>query len=211
MTSTSRMLFAFSRDGAVPGAQYWSRLNAKRVPVNAVVISAIVAVLLTLPALFKVNVGTEDAPILVPVAFYAVVSIGVVGLYVAFAVPIYYRWRAGNTFRQGAWNLGTKWRWLAPLAIAEIAVTSIVALLPTLKAGMPGDPDFAWTAVNYTPIVVLGALVLLWIGWHTSAKHWFTGPKMTVDLPAGVSAADEIAAEHHGQSLHQGESTDPRP
>src|SRR5207302_11481778 len=33
LTSCTRMLFAFSRDGAVPGGKYWSRLNANRVPV----------------------------------------------------------------------------------------------------------------------------------------------------------------------------------
>ena len=29
------MLFAFSRDGAVPGHQLWSRLNSHRVPLAA--------------------------------------------------------------------------------------------------------------------------------------------------------------------------------
>ena len=29
MTSCSRMLFAFSRDGAVPGHKHWSRLSSK--------------------------------------------------------------------------------------------------------------------------------------------------------------------------------------
>jgi amino acid transporter len=211
MTSTSRMLFAFSRDGAVPGSQYWSKLNSNKVPVNGVIVSAVVAVLLTLPALFKVNIGTEDAPIIVPVAFFAVVSIGVVGLYVAFAVPIYYRWRAGSSFRQGSWNLGNKWRWMAPLAVAEIVVTSLFALLPTVKAGNPFDADFSWQSVNYTPIVVLGAMLILWVGWHTSAKKWFTGPEVTVDLPEGVSAADEIAAEHHGTTLHPGHPDYPGP
>ncbi|WP_363094057.1 amino acid permease [Pseudonocardia sp. 73-21] len=36
MTSTTRMLFAFSRDGAVPGGTYWAKLNASRVPVYGV-------------------------------------------------------------------------------------------------------------------------------------------------------------------------------
>ncbi len=36
MTSTTRMLFAFSRDGAVPGHRYWSHLTAKRVPIFGV-------------------------------------------------------------------------------------------------------------------------------------------------------------------------------
>jgi amino acid transporter len=211
MTSTSRMLFAFSRDGAVPGAQYWSKLSANRVPVNGVIISAIVAVLLTLPALFKVNIGTDAEPVYLPIAFFAVVSIGVVGLYVAFAIPIFLRWRAGDAFKQGAWNLGTKWRWMAPIAIAEIAVTSVVALFPTAPAGNPFGDDFSWKAVNYTPIVVIGALVALWIGWHLSAKKWFTGPKMTIDLPEGVTAADEIAMEHHGKTAHGGQEHDWKP
>ncbi|TPG16144.1 amino acid permease [Pedococcus bigeumensis] len=181
MTSTTRMLFAFSRDGAVPGSRLWSKLSAKRVPVNGVILSAVVAVLLTLPALVKVNIGSADAPIYVPIAFFAVVSIGVVGLYVAFAIPIYFRWRMGEAFQQGSWNLGSKWRWLAPLAIVEIIVTSVVAMLPTVNTGNPFDKDFAWKFVNYTPIVVLGAMALLWVFWHVSAKKWFTGPRQTVD------------------------------
>ncbi len=97
MTSCSRMLFAFSRDGAVPGSRYWSKLSANRVPVYGVVLTAVIAIILTSPALVKVDIG--GAP--VPVAFFAVVSIGVVGLYVAFAIPIYYRWKAGRQLRAG--------------------------------------------------------------------------------------------------------------
>ncbi|MBW8802145.1 MAG: hypothetical protein JF597_54125 [Streptomyces sp.] len=89
--------------------------------------------------------------------------------------------------------------------MAEIAVTSFIALLPTSSLGAPWYKGFGWSSmkyVNYTPIVVLGALLLLWIGWHTSAKKWFTGPKMTIDLPEGVTAADEIALEHQGKTAH---------
>ena len=70
-------------------------------PANGVIVSAVIAAIITLPALVAVDVN--GAP--VPVAFFAVVSIGVVGLYLAFAVPIYFRWRAGDTFEPGSWNL----------------------------------------------------------------------------------------------------------
>ena len=109
MTSTTRMLFAFSRDGAVPGGQYWSKLNANRVPVYGVMLSAVIAIILTLPALVKVDIG--GAP--VPVAFFAVVSIGVIGLYVAFAIPIFLRWKAGDNFTPGGWTLGAKYKWMS--------------------------------------------------------------------------------------------------
>jgi amino acid transporter len=201
MTSTTRMLFAFSRDGAVPGSAYWSRLNKNRVPVYGVVLSAVVAIALTAPALVKVDIN--GAP--VPVAFFAVVSIGVVGLYVAFAIPIFLRWRAGSRFTPGGWTLGAKYKWMCVVAVAEIAVTSVIALLPTSAAGAPWYKGFGWSSfkfVNYTPIIVLGALFALWVGWHLSAKKWFTGPKMTIDLPEGVSAADEIRLEHQGTTGH---------
>ncbi len=202
MTSTTRMLFAFSRDGAVPGAQYWSRLNKNRVPVYGVILSAVVAVILTAPALVKVDIN--GAP--VPVAFFAVVSIGVVGLYVAFAIPIWLRWRAGDSFQGGGWTLGRKYKWMCLVAVAEIAVTSVIAILPTSSAGAPWYKGFGWSSlkfVNYTPIVVFGLLFALWVGWHLSAKKWFTGPKMTIDLPPDVSSAAEIALEHHGETAHQ--------
>jgi amino acid transporter len=201
MTSTTRMLFAFSRDGAVPGSRYWSKLNKNRVPVYGVVASAIIAVLLTAPALVKVDIN--GAP--VPVAFFAVVTIGVVGLYVAFAIPIFLRWRAGSNFTPGAWTLGKRYKWMCVVAVAEIAITSIIALLPTSTLGAPWYPGFGWSSmkyVNYTPLVLGFALLALWVGWHVSAKKWFTGPKMTIDLPPGLSAADEIALEHQGKSGH---------
>ena len=96
-TSASRMLFAFSRDRAVPGHQLWSKISKNRVPANGVMITAVLAAIITLPALVPVDVN--GAP--VPVAFFAVVSIGVVGLYLCFTVPIYLRWRMGDDFEVG--------------------------------------------------------------------------------------------------------------
>jgi amino acid transporter len=194
MTSTTRMLFAFSRDGAVPGSRYWSKLNTNRVPVYGVILSAVVAVIITLPALVKVDIN--GAP--VPVAFFAVVSIGVVGLYVAFAIPIWLRWKAGDDFKPGGWTLGRKYKWMCLVAVAEIAITSIIALLPTSSLGAPWYKGFGWSSlkyVNYTPILVGGALLLLWIFWHLSAKRWFTGPRMTIGTPPGAPAVSEFGVE----------------
>ncbi len=189
LTSCSRMLFAFSRDRAIPGARYWSSLTRSRVPANGVVLAAVVAAIITLPALVSVNGA--------PIAFFAVVSIGVVGLYVCFAIPIFLRWRMGSAFRVGKWNLGRHYKWINALALIEIALTSIVAIFPTAHSGIPWANDFSWAGVNYTPLLIGGALILLWIYWHLSVKKWFTGPKTTIDLPAGVSTAQEIDLEQH--------------
>jgi amino acid transporter len=171
MTSTSRMLFAFSRDGAVPGSRLWSKVNANGTPRNAV-----------LPALYKSPSGA-------PTAFYAVVSIGVLGLYLAFAIPIWLRWRAGDAWKPGPWTLGRKYKWMCLLAVGEIVITSIYFILPFAPAGVPFADGFTWTAVNYAPIVMVVLLVGLWVGWHTTAKHWFTGPRITLDTPPAASTS----------------------
>ena len=42
----------------------------------------------------------------VPFAFFAVVSITVIGLYIAYVIPIFLRWRKGDDFEPGPWTHG---------------------------------------------------------------------------------------------------------
>ena len=159
MTSASRMTFAFSRDGAIPGSKRWSALSASRVPANAVMLVGVVAAIVTLPALIKVNIGTADAPLIIPVAFYAVTSIAVIGLYVAFAIPIWLRFRHGDKFEVGSWNNGNKYKWMNPIAVAEIVIVSVYLMMPFVPGAVPFSDDFEWKFVNYAPIVTIGAVV----------------------------------------------------
>ncbi|CUR57674.1 putative amino acid/polyamine transporter [metagenome] len=181
MTSASRMTFAFSRDGAIPGSQLWSKLSGSKVPANAVLLVAVVAAIITLPALIEVNIGTAEEPLIVPTAFYAVVSVAVIGLYLAFLIPIWLRWRMGDAFQAGSWNNGAKYKWMNLVAVIEIAIISIYFILPFVPQGNPFGDAFSWKFVNYAPILTFGALILLVIWWQVSAKKWFTGPKVTID------------------------------
>jgi amino acid transporter len=181
LTSASRMTFAFSRDRAIPASQIWSKLSAKRVPANGVIGVAVAAAVVTLPALIEVNVGTEDAPLIIPVAFFAVTSIAVIGLYVAFAIPIWLRWKMGDAFEPGEWNNGSKYKWMNLIAVAEIVIVSLYLMMPFVPGAVPFSDDFSWKFVNYAPIVTVGAVILLAIWWKTSAKHWFKGPIHNID------------------------------
>ncbi|MFT4010126.1 MAG: amino acid permease [Nocardioidaceae bacterium] len=186
MTSASRMTYAFSRDGAIPGSSHWSQLTADRVPAKAVGLVAVVAAIVTAPALIEVNIGTADAPLVIPVAFYAVTSIAVIGLYLSFAIPIFLRWRHGDKFEVGSWNNGAKYKWMNPIAVAEIVIVSLYLMMPFVPGAVPFSDDFEWKFVNYAPIVTLGVLLIITIWWETSAKKWFTGPKQTID-PAEIA------------------------
>ena len=177
MTSCSRMLFAFSRDGAVPGHKHWSRLERaagaggrgdphrrdRHHPHRPGPDPA----------------WTSTAPP-VPMAFYAVVSIGVIGLYWCFAIPIWHRWRLGDKFQQGDWNLGTKYKWLCGhRPHRRGAGARSWPSCPRRTSASRGRTGFALKYVNYTIIVVPVAMIALWIYWHASVKKWFTGPRST--------------------------------
>ena len=174
LTSASRMTFAFSRDGAIPGSKWLATVNkTTKIPANAVIFVTAIGIIITLPALHSVG-G-------VPVAFLAVVSIAVIGLYLAFLIPIYLRWRMGDAFEPGSWTNGSKYKWMNLIAIVEIGIISIYFILPFTPTGVPGNADFAWSSVNYAPILTIGTLIVLGVWWKVSAKKWFTGPKHTID------------------------------
>jgi amino acid transporter len=171
VTSASRMMFAFSRDRAVPGSQLWRKVSANRVPVNAVIAIAVLAWALMIPTLANGAIG-----------YLVGTSIAVIGLYIAFALPIILRIRAGSRFQAGAWTLGRHYRWVAPVAVAWIAVVCVLFLLPVSPKGVPGAADFDWNVVNYAPLTV-GAALVGFGGWYLiSARRWFTGPVRDADV-----------------------------
>ena len=103
---------------------------------------AVAAAIVTLPALIEVNIGTEEAPLIIPVAFYAVTSIAVIGLYLAFAIPIWLRWRMGDAFEPGSWNNGAKYKWMNLIAVVEIVVVSLYLMMPFVPGAVPFSDDF---------------------------------------------------------------------
>lgn len=174
VTAGSRMLFAFSRDRAVPGHKVWTKLDKNRNPSNAAIGLGVAAAILTLPALYSPKGSV------VPIAFFAVTSVAVIGLFAGFAIPIYLRWKAGDSFEAGEWNLGKKYKWMAPIAVTEIAIISIVFCLPTTPAGVWGSKDFLWTSAQYAPIALFIVVGGAYLWWHLGAKKTFKGPVKTI-------------------------------
>jgi amino acid transporter len=179
LTSCSRTFYAFSRDRAVPGWRIWSRVNQNRVPVAAVVGSAALALIITLPALTSNEAG-------IPVAFFAVVSIAVIGLYIAYVMPVYLRLRAGDMFTPGAWNLGSKYRWMCTFSVIWVGLCVVIFCLPFTPAAVPWRDEFDWSAVNYAPLMVGGVFLAVGLWWQLSAKNTFTGPVRTIEFDEGA-------------------------
>ncbi|MEJ3655100.1 amino acid permease [Actinomycetes bacterium KLBMP 9759] len=199
VTSGSRMMFAFSRDHAVPGSRLWRRVGENRVPVNAVIAIVVSAWALMIPTLANGVVG------------YAVgTSIAVIGLSIAFGLPIILRIKAGDSFEPGAWSLGRHYKWISRLSVAWIAFICALFLLPISPNGIPGAEEFAFESVNYAPLTVGGAL-LLFGGWYfLSARKWFTGPVREEAADADLAAIVSEQSQAHQQQYVPAESERPR-
>jgi amino acid transporter len=195
-TSASRMMFAFSRDRAVPGHQLWRRVSKRdRIPVYTVWAIVVLAFLTPLPALWWGYVG-----------YAASTAVAVIGLYIAFVLPIILRLRAGDSFERGAWHLGKHYKWIDSLAIIWIVFICLVFILPTFKGGVPFQAGFLWLDFNYTVLPVAGAF-LLFGGWYLlSARKWFKGPvrqgteEELKQIEAGFDAPGVPAASPAGQA-----------
>ena len=189
-TSASRMLFAFSRDRAVPGHQLWRRVARNRVPQAAVVAIGLLSWALMLPTLQNAAVG-----------YLVGTSIAVIGLYIAFILPVILRMRLGDRFEHGAWSLGGNYKIIDTIAIVWVVVISLLFMAPIAPAGIPWDDAFDWNIVNYAPLTVGGAFVLFG-GWYfLSARKWFKGPvRMGTDeeleqLEAQIEASSGLRPE----------------
>ncbi len=181
VTANSRMIYAFSRDGALPGSALWHRISPRtRTPTNAVWLAAVGAFLLGLPYLFNAT------------AYAAVTSIAVIGLYIAYVTPTFLRLRQGESFQRGPWHLGRYSRPIGIVAVAWVAFITVLFMLPTVS------PVTAKT-FNYTPIAVLAVLGFAGVWWLASARNWFTGPKVqgsVEELTAIERELAQLAGEH---------------
>ena len=108
-------------------------------------------------------------------------SIAVIGLYIAFGLPILLRLRHGERFEHGAFTLGRHYKWIGWTAVIWIAFICILFLMPTAAGGVPWRSEWDWNFANYAPATVGGALLLFGGWWVVSAKRWFTGPRRQGD------------------------------
>ena len=171
ITTNSRMIYAFSRDGAVPGSHLWHHLDSGRTPRNAIILSATCAFILAIPSVFNFT------------AYVAITSIAVIGLYISYVLPILLRLFTRD-FQHGPWHLGAWSRPIGIISVIWVIGIAVLFMLPTVNPVTAAN-------FNYTPILVLGALIILVVWWLVSARHWFKGPHIQ-------GSAAELAAIEQG-------------
>jgi amino acid transporter len=124
VTWTSRVIYAFARDGGMPGSTVLKRVSAAHLtPAPAIWLSVAIAFAATISS------GT----------YAAVTSISVIGLYVAYIAPVYLAWRARGSAAEmprGPWHLGRFGSAINLVAIAWVVfITLILAIPDHMRAG----------------------------------------------------------------------------
>ena len=151
VTSASRMLFAFARDGGLP---FSSRLRhvslRRRTPPVAVWTAALAAVLFS---------------VYTPL-YTTITAVSTICLYVSYAVPIALGFVAyGRTWTQmGPWHLGPWYRPLAAVSVAGCLVLIAIGIAP------PNE---------LTIVILAGILLILGVIWFAVERRRFPGPPLS--------------------------------
>ncbi|HEY0790921.1 MAG TPA: amino acid permease [Chthoniobacterales bacterium] len=168
LTSTSRMLYAFSRDGGMPGSQWLRRVSPTfGSPATAVWVAAALAVACTLysPAYSTLTTAT------------------VIFLYISYVMPS----------AVGFFAYGKKWQRMGPFDLGgplykTICVLSVLGTAVLIYAGVqpPNQPALP---------VTFGLAVLLVVAWFGGMRKAFKGPPHLAaqnPAPAGVRSSDPV-------------------
>ncbi|KIY50136.1 amino acid transporter [Fistulina hepatica ATCC 64428] len=178
ITSNSRMMYAFSRDGGIPGSKWFATVDKRwKSPVRTVWLACTLSFLLGLPSL-----GSS-------VAFSAATSIATIGLYTSYAIPIGLRLYNRAAFVRGPFHLGKFSYPIAAIAVTWNAFITIAFILPE------ENPVNSQT-LNYA-IVAVGIVIVYSVGfWLISAHKWFIGPVKQIEAEqAGINVMEPAEAE----------------
>jgi amino acid transporter len=170
VTSVSRMIFAFARDGGLPASSILRKVSPRfRTPVAAIWTGAILAV-----------VFTAYTPV-----YTTVVSVTVIFLFISYGVPIALGAIAyGRTWtKMGPWSLGGAYRLVALLCVLSVILIFFIGVQP------PNDKAL-W--------ITIGFLVLTAIVWFGLERRRFKGPPIGDAInrrQAEIAAAEQAVGQ----------------
>jgi amino acid permease (GABA permease) len=162
LTAASRCLYAFSRDGAVPGSNIWSKINKRfDIPLYALLLSTLIEGILGL-----IYLGSSAA-------FNAFTGAATICLSASYALPVFILLIRGRHLVHSApFHLGKLGYVINIITVLWILLAIVIFTMPT---SIPVTPS----SMNYASVlfVFFGGVSVIWyLLW--GRKH-FTGPAVT--------------------------------
>ncbi|KAF5022852.1 hypothetical protein F66182_5085 [Fusarium sp. NRRL 66182] len=177
IASTSRMLWAFARDNALPFSSTLAQVEQRtNVPVWAVSITSLIACLIGL-----INLGSA-------VVYNAIISVAISGLYTSYFLPailLLYRrcdqnYKIRNIAGDGQVLEWGPWHLPGVFGIANNVFACAFILIIWFFSLWPPQTPVDATTMNYAPLMTGGIAVLATIYYLLMANKVYVGPKVEV-------------------------------
>ncbi|KAJ5612272.1 hypothetical protein N7510_005466 [Penicillium lagena] len=175
MTTSSRMIFAFARDGGLPASRFFATVHPTlKLPLNALMLSVVVVI-----CFGCIFMGSSSA-------FNAIISASVVALDLSYGIPIAINCLQGRkALPPGKWKLPNAVGWVVDIvALSYISLTTVLFVFP---------PDRKLTGSNMNYCIAAFAVIIMIsvFQWVVDGRKNFTGPR--VDL--AIEGLDTLPAE----------------
>ena len=164
-TTSSRTLWAISRDGALPFSSIWMQVSPRfQMPVNAICLSATVVCLYGL-----IFLGSTTA-------FSAMVGAAIIFLQTSCVIPqaiLLYRGR-DKILPERYFNLGRYGSAINATAIAWVTFLNVVYCVPV---ALPVNKE----NMNYVSLVAIGLTAFVLGLWFSTKQSTFKGPQVDLE------------------------------
>jgi len=166
MTTSSRMVYAFARDGGLPASRFFSKVNGRlQVPLHALWLTTILVIIFGC-----IFLGSSSA-------FNAIVSASVVALGVTYAIPPAINCLRGRRMLPASrpFILPNWLGWTCNLiGIAYVILTTVLFMFPPVKQVTASN-------MNYCVAAFAIVLIISTIQWFVDGRKNYTGPQIDID------------------------------
>lgn len=166
MTTSSRMTYAFARDGGLPFSRFFARVHPKLdVPLESLGLTNLVVLIFGL-----IFLGSSSA-------FNAIVSASVVALGLSYAIPVAINCMRGRRMLPSTRHfiLPEWFAWPANLlGVAYVILTTVLFVFPP-------ELPVTGSSMNYCVVAFAIVLIISMIQWFVDGRKNYKGPKVELD------------------------------
>ncbi|KAJ8132092.1 hypothetical protein O1611_g1533 [Lasiodiplodia mahajangana] len=185
MTTSSRMVFAFARDGGLPASHIFQHISKRHgIPVNGLCLSALMTGLLG--CIFLVSAT----------AFNAISSASVATLSLSYTLPIIVHCIQGrDKLPPRAFTLPPTVGWVVNIAGVAYGVLSSILFL------LPSQLPITSRTMNYGQLALIAVFLLCVQTWISHGRHHYFGPAITQYISIPDSVIDDPDDNESAPSL----------
>ncbi|KAG2162089.1 hypothetical protein VTO58DRAFT_109485 [Aureobasidium pullulans] len=161
LATASRQTFAFARDRGIPGSRWLSTVGTTtKIPFWSVVFCTFITMLICLINIFST------------VAFNAIVSLTIAGLFISYLIPVSlmaFKRATGEPIKWGPWKMGS-------LGLPVNIVSMIYLIITIVFSFFAPETPVTLASMNWSCLVFGGFVIIGLVYWFVTGRKVYTGP-----------------------------------